>query len=88
VFVGNFGVSEILIVLGLVVVLFGIPRRSKLRRKAGERLDKTKDAVGAVKGAFLGGLRDEPKKAEPVVVRADPPDGAKSKSKRWGRRSR
>jgi hypothetical protein len=73
VFVGNFGVSEIL---------------SKLRRKAAERLDKTKDAVGAFKGEFLTGLREEPKKGEPVVVRAERSEGARSRPKRWGRRSR
>ena len=67
---GNFGVTEILIVVGVIVALFGIPRRSKLRRRASDKMAKTKDAVGSVKGDFLSGLREEPPPAvarEPVV---------------------
>jgi Sec-independent protein translocase protein TatA len=79
--VGNFGVTEILIVLGVIVVLFGIPRRAKLRRNAANRLDKTKDALGDAKGEFMSGLRDEPREA---VV----PDPVTPRQKRWGRRSR
>jgi Sec-independent protein translocase protein TatA len=84
--VGNFGVTEILIVLGLIVALFGIPRRSKLRRKATDRLGKSKDAVGAVKDEFLSGLREEPETTaagKPGVVQTDAGERAW-----WRRRSR
>jgi hypothetical protein len=91
VFVGNFGATEILIVLGLIVALFGIPRRSKLRRRAADQVDKTKNAVGAVKGEFLSGLRDEPGEAavrDPVVGRAEPSRRKAWRPKRWRSRSR
>ncbi len=85
---GNFGATEILIVIGLIVALFGIPRRSKLRRRAADQIEKAKDSVGAVKGDFLSGLRDEPSPGaagEPVVVEAEASGRRRSSSKRWGR---
>ena len=84
---GNFGVTEILIVVGVIVALFGIPRRSKLRRRASDQIEKTKDAVGSVKGDFLTGMRDEPPMAaarEPVVVEAEASGGRAARLlKRW-----
>jgi Sec-independent protein translocase protein TatA len=70
---GNFGATEILIILGIAVVLFGVPRRRKMKRKAASHLRQTKDWIGSVKGEFLSGMRDEaqPRKdrdSERVVV--------------------
>jgi Sec-independent protein translocase protein TatA len=84
--VGNFGVTEILIVIGIGVLLFGIPRRRRLRQKAAERLRGTKDAAGAVKGEFLRGLRDEPD--DLTAVGPPPAADASRRSTRWPRRSR
>jgi Sec-independent protein translocase protein TatA len=85
--VGNFGATEILIVIGIGVLLFGIPRRRRLRQKAAERLRGTKDAAGAVKGEFLRGLHDDQPDAHTAVV---PPRAADAspRSTRWPRRPR
>ena len=56
---GNFGVTEVLVVLGIIVVLFGVPRRRKAKRRAAAHLRQTKDALGSAKGEFLSGFRDD-----------------------------
>ena len=69
---GNFGVTEILVVLGIIVVLFGVPRRRRVKRRAADQLRQTKDAIGTAKGEFLSGFRDEPARVQesPVAVSA------------------
>ena len=69
---GNFGVTEILVVLGIIVVLFGVPRRRKAKRRAAAHLQQTKDALGSAKGEFLSGFRGDESRAQdgPVVVSA------------------
>jgi Sec-independent protein translocase protein TatA len=82
--VGNFGATEILVVLAVIVVLFGIPRRRKAKRKATDHLRQTKDALGSVKGEFLSGLRDDaPPKASVQEGTAGP--RARHQSPWWRR---
>ena len=69
---GNFGVTEILVVLGIIVVLFGVPRRRKAKRRAAAHLQQTKDAIASARGEFLSGFRDDSPSAQrgPVAVSA------------------
>jgi Sec-independent protein translocase protein TatA len=70
--VGNFGVTEVLVVLGIMVVLFGAPRRRKVKRRAAAHLRQTKDAIGSAKVDFLSGFRDDGSRVQdsPVAVSA------------------
>jgi Sec-independent protein translocase protein TatA len=81
------GATEILIVIGIGVLLFGIPRRGRLLRRAAERLRGTKDAAGAVKGEFLRGMHDDQPDARVAVVPPSAGD-ASPRSTRWPRRPR
>jgi sec-independent protein translocase protein TatA len=56
--VGNFGPTEILIVLVLIILLFGSSRLPGIARGTGKHLRKTKDAVGTFKDEFEGGMRE------------------------------
>jgi sec-independent protein translocase protein TatA len=56
--VGNFGPTEILIVLVLIIVLFGSSRLPGIARGTGKHLRKTKDSVGTFKEEFESGLRE------------------------------
>jgi sec-independent protein translocase protein TatA len=55
---GNFGPTEILIVVVLGVLLFGSSRLPGMARGAGKHLGKTKDAVGTFKDEFESGMRE------------------------------
>jgi len=56
--VGNFGPTEILIVLVLIILLFGSSRLPGIARGTGKHLRKTKDSVGTFKEEFESGLRE------------------------------
>jgi sec-independent protein translocase protein TatA len=56
--VGNFGPTEILIVLVVIILLFGSSRLPGIARGTGKHLRKTKDAVGTVKDEFETGLHE------------------------------
>jgi sec-independent protein translocase protein TatA len=56
--VGNFGPTEILIVVVLIVLLFGSSRLPGIARGTGKHLRKTKDSVGTFKEEFESGLRE------------------------------
>jgi sec-independent protein translocase protein TatA len=56
--VGNFGPTEILIIVVLVVLLFGSSRLPGIARRTGKHLGKTKDAVGTFKDEFESGMRE------------------------------
>jgi Sec-independent protein translocase protein TatA len=87
--VGNFGVTEILVVLAVIVLLFGVPRRRKMKRKAVDHLRQTGEAVGSVKGEFLSGLREEAsRKASIPEGVAGPRASASHQSSWWHRRLR
>ena len=55
---GNFGPTEILIVLVILFLLFGSSRLPSLSRKAGSHLRSSKDAVAAAKAEFEDGMRE------------------------------
>ena len=55
---GNFGPTEILIVVVLIVLLFGSSRLPGIARGTGKHLRKTKDSVGTFKEEFESGLRE------------------------------
>ncbi len=55
---GNFGPTEILIVLVLIILLFGSSRLPGIARGTGKHLRKTKDSVGTFKEEFESGLRE------------------------------
>jgi sec-independent protein translocase protein TatA len=56
--VGNFGPTEILIVLVLIILLFGSSRLPGIARGTGKHLRKTKDSVGTFKEEFESGMRE------------------------------
>jgi sec-independent protein translocase protein TatA len=56
--VGNFGFTEILIVLVVIVLLFGSSRLPRIARGTGKHLRKTKDSVGTFKEEFESGMRE------------------------------
>ena len=55
---GNFGATEILIVLVIGFLLFGRSRLPGMGRKASDQLRQTKDAVGEAKDEFKLGLHE------------------------------
>ena len=55
---GNFGPTEILIVVVLIVMLFGSSRLPGIARGTGKHLRKTKDSVGTFKEEFESGMRE------------------------------
>ena len=55
---GNFGPTEILIVVVLIVLLFGSSRLPGIARGTGRHLRKTKDSVGTFKEEFESGMRE------------------------------
>jgi sec-independent protein translocase protein TatA len=55
---GNFGPTEILIVLVLIILLFGSSRLPGIARGTGKHLRKTKDSVGTFKEEFESGMRE------------------------------
>jgi sec-independent protein translocase protein TatA len=61
--VGNFGFTEIAIVIVILLVLFGSSRLPKIARGTGKHLRKTKDSVGTFKEEFESGMRE----IEPVT---------------------
>jgi sec-independent protein translocase protein TatA len=56
--VGNFGATEILIILAIIVLLFGSTRLPGIARGTGRHLRKTKDSVGTFKDEFESGMRE------------------------------
>jgi sec-independent protein translocase protein TatA len=56
--VGNFGFTEIAIVVVILLVLFGSSRLPKIARGTGKHLRKTKDSVGTFKEEFESGMRE------------------------------
>jgi sec-independent protein translocase protein TatA len=56
--VGNFGFTEILIILVVIVLLFGSSRLPRIARGTGKHLRKTKDSVGTFKEEFESGMRE------------------------------
>jgi sec-independent protein translocase protein TatA len=72
---GNFGPTEILIVLVILFLLFGSSRLPALSRKAGSHLRSSKDAVAAAKGEFQDGMREIDPVA-PIRETMRTPDGA------------
>jgi sec-independent protein translocase protein TatA len=56
--VGNFGATEIIIILVIVVLLFGSSRLPSIARGTGKHLRKTKDSVGTFKDEFETGMRE------------------------------
>jgi sec-independent protein translocase protein TatA len=56
--VGNFGATEILIIVVIVVLLFGSTRLPGIARGTGRHLRKTKDSVGTFKEEFESGMRE------------------------------
>jgi sec-independent protein translocase protein TatA len=56
--VGNFGATEILIIVVIVVLLFGSSRLPGIARGTGRHLRKTKDSVGTFKDEFESGMRE------------------------------
>jgi sec-independent protein translocase protein TatA len=56
--VGNFGATEILIILVIIVLLFGSTRLPGIARGTGKHLRKTKDSVGTFKDEFESGMRE------------------------------
>jgi sec-independent protein translocase protein TatA len=56
--VGNFGPTEIVIVVVLIVLLFGSSRLPGIARGTGKHLRKTKDSVGTFKEEFESGMRE------------------------------
>jgi TatA/E family protein of Tat protein translocase len=63
--VGNFGVTEILIVLGIVFLLFGRSRLPGMGRKAADQLQQSKHAVVDAKDEFKRGLQEVDDPATP-----------------------
>ncbi|MDX6571535.1 MAG: sec-independent protein translocase protein TatA [Gaiellales bacterium] len=55
---GNFGFTEILIILVVIVLLFGSSRLPRIARGTGKHLRKTKDSVGTFKEEFESGMRE------------------------------
>ncbi len=55
---GNFGATEILIIIAIIVLLFGSTRLPKIARGTGKHLRKTKDSVGTFKDEFESGMRE------------------------------
>ena len=55
---GNFGATEILIILVIIVLLFGSTRLPGIARGTGRHLRKTKDSVGTFKDEFESGMRE------------------------------
>lgn len=55
---GNFGPTEILIIVVLIVLLFGSSRLPGIARGTGRHLRKTKDSVGTFKDEFESGMRE------------------------------
>ena len=55
---GNFGFTEIAIVVIILLVLFGSSRLPKIARGTGKHLRKTKDSVGTFKEEFESGMRE------------------------------
>ena len=55
---GNFGATEILIILVVIVLLFGSTRLPGIARGTGKHLRKTKDSVGTFKDEFESGMRE------------------------------
>jgi sec-independent protein translocase protein TatA len=56
--VGNFGATEILIIVVIIVLLFGSTRLPGIARGTGRHLRKTKDSVGTFKDEFESGMRE------------------------------
>jgi len=56
--VGNFGATEIIIVLVVILLLFGSSRLPRIARGTGKHLRKTKDSVGTFKDEFESGMRE------------------------------
>jgi TatA/E family protein of Tat protein translocase len=56
--VGNFGATEILIIVVIIVLLFGSSRLPGIARGTGKHLRKTKDSVGTFKDEFESGMRE------------------------------
>lgn len=55
---GNFGATEILIIVAIIVLLFGSTRLPGIARGTGRHLRKTKDSVGTFKEEFESGMRE------------------------------
>ena len=55
---GNFGPTEILIVLVLLFLFFGASRLPGMSRKAGRHMRASKEAVATAKDEFAGGMRE------------------------------
>ena len=55
---GNFGATEILIIVVIIVLLFGSTRLPGIARGTGRHLRKTKDSVGTFKEEFESGMRE------------------------------
>ena len=81
--VGNFGATEILIIIAIIVLLFGSTRLPKIARGTGKHLRKTKDSVGTFKDEFESGMReidpvspikDTMRDADPRTTPAPPKD--------------
>ncbi len=80
---GNFGATEILIIIAIIVLLFGSTRLPKIARGTGKHLRKTKDSVGTFKDEFESGMReidpvspikDTMRDADPRTTPAPPKD--------------
>ncbi len=88
---GNFGATEILIVLVIGFLLFGRSRLPGMGRKAADQLRQTKDAVGEAKDEFKLGLHEVDDAAAPLketMREAKPRPARGSWLTRWLRRSR
>ena len=55
---GNFGATEILIIVVIIVLLFGSTRLPGIARGTGRHLRKTKESVGTFKDEFESGMRE------------------------------
>jgi sec-independent protein translocase protein TatA len=89
--VGNFGATEILIVLVIGFLLFGRSRLPGMGRKAADQLSQTKDAVGEAKDEFKLGLHEVDDPSAPLketMREAKPRPARTSWLTRWLRRSR
>jgi sec-independent protein translocase protein TatA len=80
--VGNFGATEILIIVVIIVLLFGSSRLPGIARGTGKHLRKTKDSVGTFKDEFESGMRsiDPVSPIKETMRDADPRKAAESKA--------
>jgi sec-independent protein translocase protein TatA len=80
--VGNFGATEILIIVVIIVLLFGSSRLPGIARGTGKHLRKTKDSVGTFKDEFESGMRsiDPVSPIKETMRDADPRKAAEPKA--------